>query len=154
MAQKHHYKNHEHVISVLTTKYGFTYTGIGDNAEECFFKDSRTPERIYVHSMHCSYDMSSSREIMAPRLHSVCFQSRSQRDQEQEKAFNQLLAHLDKVTVKQPERPLFTEVMEFNRVLWPLFREKFARGDFNREQAMQFLGVTHKEYQKIQALNV
>ena len=97
--RNHYYKNHEHVISVLTKEYGFKYTGLGDNYEECFFKDSKTPEQIYVHPMGCSYYMFESKHWSSGRIHSADFQSNRDNEKDQEKAFMALLVHLDKFTV-------------------------------------------------------
>ncbi|MCE9585050.1 hypothetical protein K8Q94_00275 [Candidatus Nomurabacteria bacterium] len=112
MEKKHFYKNHEHVIYVLTTKYGFEYTGIGNNYEECFFKDSETPERIFIHPMFCSYHMYESRKILSPRLHHVCFESDIKNKQKQKEAFNKLLLYIDKYTVILNRVTVATEKVE------------------------------------------
>lgn len=169
MERERSYKNHAQVISVLTTQYGFTYDGLGDNFEECFFKDSETPEQIYVHRMFCSYYMSTSREQVAPRIHHAEFRSKYDSESEQRTASTQLLLHLDYVTVhdsvrvpeaaqviptllvelKQP--PQFSEIIRFNKILWPLFREKFTNGELPLEKALSALGLTHDQFRKMEA---
>ncbi len=154
MGNQHYYKNHLHVKSVLTTKYGFVYSGTGDNSEECFSKNSPTPEQVYIHPMFCSHHKSGVK---------VRFPSDRTSEEDQEKAFNELIVHLDRVTVKVKvdplsvptvglkQRPSFSEAMRFNNVLLPLFREGFAKGDFTKQAAMEFLGLTIEEFDKLEA---
>lgn len=88
----------------MLQRYGFRYTGIGDNGEECFYNDSLRPERIFVHPMFCSYSMDSSRgtDGYKNRPHDVSFPSGFHNEEEQEKAFSKLLAYMGDVTIKQP----------------------------------------------------
>lgn len=99
MEQRHCYENHKEVIKILISRYGFRYDGIGDNGEECFRKESATPETIFVHPMHCSYYKSSSQEWLAPRVDSFYFKSSFNSQPQQKIAFSKLLKHLDIVTV-------------------------------------------------------
>lgn len=39
----------------------------------------------------------------------------------------------------QDTKPSFEEVMEFNKNIWPRFREKFVNGEFTRQDAVNFL---------------
>jgi hypothetical protein len=166
MSRKHFYENHEEVIEILTTKYGFTYTGLGDNYEECFHKDSDTPETIFVHPMFCSYYMSVGRHWSDKRVHEVEFKSNHRVVREQKNAFHLLCAHLDKFTIELPqvaivektndnaiepqkpdiEIPTFVNVMMFNKHLLPLFREKFTKGTISLGKCLSVLGLTEIEY--------
>ncbi len=40
----------------------------------------------------------------------------------------------------------FDEVMKFNNILWPLFRQKFTNRNFTLNEALDFLGVKREEY--------
>lgn len=63
-----------------------------------------------------------------------------------------LLPKSDPPKAKEPiPLPEFSDIMKFNRVLWPLFRQKFGYGDFSLEDALKFLGITHEEYLKFEA---
>lgn len=100
--QKHYYENHQHVAVVLTTKYGFKYTGIGDNAEECFLKETNFPERVFIHPMYCSYSMDSCKGIggWINRPHDISFRSNYKDLKEQENAFAKLCCYLDEHSKK------------------------------------------------------
>ena len=170
--KKHFYKNHQHVISVLTANYGFKYQGLGDGSEECFYKDSQTPEKIYVHPSGCSYIMYSSRAIMASRLNPANFPSKYESERSQEKAFTELLAHLDKYTVlveeavavvptpkeeggiQKNEVPSFQEIMAFNKDVWPLFRIYHDEGRFSAKDALDFLNGVAPEAKKASSRDV
>lgn len=169
MPREHYYENHEEVIKILTTEYGFRYTGLGDNYEECFYKDSDTPEQIYVHPMFCSYYMSIGRHWSARRIHEANFKSNHSNAKEQKIAFRKLLVHLDEFTVRQPvvtvkdkvidnktvpqkpniEIPPFVNVMMFNKHLLPLFREKYTNGTLSLDKCLSVLGLTEAEYSDI-----
>ena len=41
--------------------------------------------------------------------------------------------------------PPFEETMEFNKTLWPRFREDFAKGNFTQEEALRFLHLHSQE---------
>lgn len=101
MERKHFYKNYEEVISILTKDYGFSYNGIGDNAEECFTKDSDTPETIFIHPMFCSYYKASSREISASRLYDFNSNSDHKNERSQTIAFQKLVIHLNEVALQE-----------------------------------------------------
>lgn len=94
---KHCYKQYGHIIYILTKHFGFEYTGIGDNGEECFYKESDTPERIYVHPMFCSYSMSMGREWNAERKYEFNCNSGLNSQSEQEVAFENLINHLKQI---------------------------------------------------------
>lgn len=99
MADKHFYKEHEMVKEVLTSKYGFEYTGLGDNSEECFHKSGSNPESIYIHPMFCSYSMDSSDAIYGWRIrhHDQHFPSNHKSETSQTESFSRLLNYLDAV---------------------------------------------------------
>ena|ERR1035437_761460 len=102
----HYYKNHKSVVELLTTRYGFTYTGIGDNYEECFFKDGECPEYVFVHSMSCSYSMYSSKAALnTNKKHEISFRSDYENEESQNSAFVKLLAYLEEHS-KKPENIL------------------------------------------------
>ncbi|MES2224864.1 MAG: hypothetical protein V4478_02660 [Patescibacteria group bacterium] len=101
MENKHFYKNHQEVISILTQDYGFRYDGIGDNAEECFRKVSDKPETIFIHPMFCSYYMASSSDLFAERFHKFEIESDRKSEKSQLIAFRKLLIHLDEVAIKE-----------------------------------------------------
>lgn len=46
-------------------------------------------------------------------------------------------------------RPQFSEVMQFNRYLWDLCREKFTSGEKTLEEYLAFLGISTSEYHKM-----
>jgi hypothetical protein len=103
--EKHCYKNHHEVIAILTLQYGFAYTGLGDNSEECFYKKTKEfSERVFVHPMFCSYSMDPSREGLSKRVHDVMFRSGFHDQKEQETAFLKLLAYLSEHS-KEPALP-------------------------------------------------
>lgn len=95
--EKHCYKQYGHIIYILTKEFGFKYTGIGDNGEECFYKESDTPERIYVHPMFCSYNMSMGNSWDAERKYCFHFKSGFNSQSEQEVAFEKLINHLKQI---------------------------------------------------------
>lgn len=47
----------------------------------------------------------------------------------------------DLILESQDTKPSFKEVMEFNKNIWPLFREKFVNGEFTRQDALNFLRI-------------
>jgi len=104
----HIYKDHAHVIDVLTNQYGFEYTGIGDNGEECFHKQVGLSEAIYVHPMFCSYRMDSSNNISnnpwQNKPHDVSFKSIYEIESTHKAAFKRLCAYLDDYTVPVPNQ--------------------------------------------------
>lgn len=102
MPRDHAYQNHAHVILVLTTQYGFTYTGLGDNYEECFHKHSSTPEQVFVHPMHCSHYMDGAPTVIHPHSRKANFESEISDQESQAVAFRKLIVHLDQFTVKIP----------------------------------------------------
>lgn len=104
-AEKHCYKNYLSVIAILTTQYGFKYTGIGDNGEECFHKKNEGhDETAYVHPMFCSYHCHSK------NLHPD-FKSDFNNQKEQEIAFKELCVYLDRFSKKE-ELPLTKEILQ------------------------------------------
>lgn len=108
MSSKHCYKNHEHVIAILTKEFGFKYNGVGDNGEECFYKDGPTPETIFIHPMFCKYYMDVSHHIFAERIHRAEFKSDFDSQSQQKAAFLKLLAHIEGIT-KKPQTCLSKE---------------------------------------------
>ena len=92
----HYYPNYKKVKKILTKKYGFRYTGIGDNAEECFYKAGVKPESIYIHTMFCSYSMNSHAggSGYENRPHDISFQTEHNNH---ELSFAKLCNYLDKV---------------------------------------------------------
>lgn len=153
MAQKHDYPNHAHVISVLTNLYGFKYTGLGDNYEECFSRGYNTPETIFIHRMHCSYYKAVSPQISAERINIFERRTSYHSESEQLSAFNRLLAHLDDLYGTPPKSavvaPPFAESMKFINNLWPLFREKYTSGELSLNTALSALGLTMADYEKM-----
>ncbi len=82
----HCYTDYKHVIDVLTKEFGFEYDGIGDNGEECFYKNSNTPEKIYVHPMLCSYTMRDGKEWNSNEKYGFRIQSEFNSQSEQKEA--------------------------------------------------------------------
>lgn len=97
----HYYPEYKHIIEVLTKKYGFKYTGIGENCEECFYRDSYKPEKIFVHTMFCSYRMDSHGGLYGwkNRPHDVSFRSNRRSKKSQERAFEELCSYLDQYSI-------------------------------------------------------
>lgn len=140
-AEKHCYKNYMHVISILTLQYGFEYTGIGPNREECFHKESTTcSEAIFIHPMSCSYMMDPPGLFgWKNRLHSVSFNSGFDNHKEQEIAFKELCLYLDKFSIKE-ESVLTKEHLESKFMLLEEMRLNLVKLATDRE-----VSVDHKK---------
>lgn len=101
--EKHYYKEWMHVQHVLTSQYGFEYTGIGNNAEECFHRKGDRNEQIYVHTMFCSYYMDGpGPDKWMNRPHDIHIKSNYNSEEEQALAFRKLLVYLDEYSPVQP----------------------------------------------------
>lgn len=98
----HFYKNHQEICDVLTKKYGFEFTGVGDNSEESFRKDSERPETIWIHPMHITYYRNSSRGWEGYKNRTDHFYQKTdlRNEEDQKKAFENLCKHLDGCTQK------------------------------------------------------
>lgn len=104
---KHCYKEYEYAIATLVKDYGFKYTGIGDNCEECFYKCSANgmEETIFVHPMFCSYYM-NQKNYWNNRINTFRVNSDFNDHSEQKKVFRKLLCHLDDFSIPQPNEYL------------------------------------------------
>lgn len=102
--ETHFYKNWELVKKALTEKYGFEYTGIGDNAEECFYKKNRNIEEyVYIHNQHCGYKkvlvMDTSRYNVLQNASIPEYPRVTTTEGGRVMAFNKLCKLLDKATI-------------------------------------------------------
>lgn len=98
-AEKHCYKDYENVIAVMTSRYGFEYTGFGDNMEECFHKYTDKPETCFIHPMFCHYYMAANKLWNSERLHEFTINTKFDAIDEHRKAFAFLCNHLDKIAI-------------------------------------------------------
>ena len=96
--EKPYYMNYKEATETLINKYGFKYTGKGDNAEECFYKEGARPERVFIHPMHCSFSMDSHSGVYGwqNRPHQVSFNSNYRSESSQKEALLKLFDYLDK----------------------------------------------------------
>lgn len=101
-AEKHCYRDYENVIAVMTSKYGFEYTGLGDNMEECFHKQTDTHETCFIHPMFVHYYMAADKLWNSERLYDFNIETKFEAVYEQRKAFALLCNHLDKVAIITP----------------------------------------------------